>query len=293
MLRVLNTSTAQPVTCWVHMPDLANSCQQLAITSAAPSARRPQEQRRVIEKMQQLASAAAEGGPCASCRRLQPEEPLPPLECSQRAVIRSLTAQLAALQRQLAVLAAERDQCQERLRVLRVSLGSGHASEAAMDGLHDAAEGDCPDAWFLQGPDPAAAAAALPAIGPEDARLDHAAGMFALLRHHLKALQRAREQLAALQEQQHTGAGGDGPGGTPPLSHIAHAAAMLAAELPALQATVQVLQVEVASLLRSQTSVEGVRSGGWGGALAACSPGCCEGRATTHQEHAQFHTTCP
>ena len=64
-----------------------------------------QEQQEVIKKLQQYATAAAtsQAGSQESSRNA--EEPLPPLECSQRAVIRSLTAQLADLRRQLVQLA--------------------------------------------------------------------------------------------------------------------------------------------------------------------------------------------
>ena len=63
-----------------------------------------QEQQEVIKKLQQYATAAATGQAGSQESSRGAEEPLPPLECSQRAVIRSLTAQLADLRRQLVQL---------------------------------------------------------------------------------------------------------------------------------------------------------------------------------------------
>jgi hypothetical protein len=159
---------------------------------------------------------------------------------------------------------AERDQLQERLRTLRGSLGSGHAAEARdlIDLQQEAADFDTAPALDGPGP-PGFAGPRLPA--PGQGPLDHAAGMFALLRHHVKALTRAQEQLGALLQQQHQDqaqglAEGEHASAGPMLAQVAHAAAMLAAELPAMQATIQVLSTEVTYMLQEQHKLEGKRA---------------------------------
>lgn len=222
----------------------------------------------MIGRLQQYASQAAAGG--GHGRASASEEALPPLECSQRTVIRSLTAQLAGTQRALQQLGAERDALQDRLRALRGSLGSGHAAEVLID-LQQQEAGDpglAPGGLFVDAPP---GAAAPPPHGGrwQEEPVSHAEGMFALLRHHTKALGRAQEQLGAMLQQQGQGpeaAAGDGElGGASSavlLPQLAHAAAMLAAELPAMEATIQVFQAETLWLLQ--------RQGANGGSFRAC-----------------------
>jgi len=95
-----------------------------------------------------------------------------------------------------------------------------------------------------------------PITKPGQPQEDHTAGMFLLLRHQLKTLLHAQEQLASLLQQQHSAPQGHdfvGDSATSGmLGKVAHAAAMLAAELPAMQATIQVMAVEVTAMLRDQ-----------------------------------------
>lgn len=217
-----------------------------------------QEQRQVIARLQQYATAAAASQASSAERSRAENEPLAPLECSQRSVIRSLTVQLADLRRQLAHLTTDRDQLQERLRTLRGSLGTGRAAETLID-LQDAADPGVTQ-WEELGAMPGGprSSMSLP-VSPEEVSLEHAAGMFTLLRLHIKALARAQDQLTALvqqpaqQQQPQSDEGGERrPCSSPSVTKVAHAAAMLAAELPAVLATIQVLEAEVILLLSLQ-----------------------------------------
>ncbi len=71
----------------------------------------------MIEKLQQYASAASSQAAGSGRDRAAAEEPLAPLECSQRAVIRSLTVQLADLRRQLVQLSTGKLAWQRHIRI--------------------------------------------------------------------------------------------------------------------------------------------------------------------------------
>ncbi|GAB4814835.1 hypothetical protein N2152v2_001881 [Parachlorella kessleri] len=203
-----------------RLSSLENASLELAQLRAKCYAAAHEEQQEVIKKLQQYATAAA-------------------------------TSQAGAQEK--------RDQLQDRLRLLRGSLGSGHAAE--VQELIDMQE-PAADVFgvLFESPGPPGSASSRPApiAKPGRPQEDHTAGMFLLLRHHLKTLLRAQEQLASLlQQQQRSASQGhhsvvEDSAISGMLSKVAHAAAMLAAELPAMQATVQVMAVEITSLLRGQ-----------------------------------------
>eukprot|EP00887_Chlorella_sp_A99_P001787 scaffold19.g1787.t1 len=172
-----------------------------------------------------------------------------PLESSQRAVIRSLSLQVGSLRRQLATAARQRNQLQERLRTLRASLG-----RSSMDDIDEPAEegaGEEGEACVLS----VSAAADVGPEGSGDSR--QLLGMFPLLSQHLAVLQRVQEQLGAGTAPTSSGAGS---ARAPPTKdsllaaaqqQVSHSAAVLASELPALQATVQVMLAEARQLAQS------------------------------------------
>lgn len=205
-----------------------------------------QKQNKAIDKLQQYADAASsQTASAANCSRA--EELPSPLECSQRTVIRSLTLQLADVRRQLVHLCSERDQLRDRLRALRGSLGSGRAVEA-----HTSA--DIQDLEIFR-VDPGQLHVQAQTSAKQGS-LDHINGMFVLLDHHVNAVTKAHERLSVLLQcepplaQEQSQDGGFQQFGKceqhmrEVKSQVAHAAAMLAAELPAMQATIQVLSAE-------------------------------------------------
>lgn len=110
-----------------------------------------------------------------------------PLEASQRVVIRDLSARVAALTRQAACAASERDQAAERLATLRASLGSARGSNETTAHADDKplAATAVPSAAA-----PALLAAAgkiVPAAAPAEA--DALDGLCCMLGHHLDALE--------------------------------------------------------------------------------------------------------
>ena len=166
-----------------------------------------------------------------------------PAEASQRAVIRSLAAQVASLQQRL-----------------EQAGGSASGSAAASP----ACSGCGPQPQQQQQQQHAATA---PAAG---AGLAHLAGMFVLVKQQLTGLERMQQQLEAASSRKGAASasaaspgasaastspshssGGSGAGRY--LASTAHAAALLGAELPALRATVDVMEAEVRRMAAEAT----------------------------------------
>lgn len=164
-----------------------------------------------------------------------------PLEASQRAVIRSLATQVAELQRQL----------QQQAAAAGGSLVHGECS-----------------------------APAVPAAGPAG-DLSQLAGMLVLVRQQLAGLERIQRQLGAAKSSSNGNGSSRGPASpassalgrhdhspagrttaAPYLPDAAHMAALLGTELPALFATVDVMEAAVQCLAAEPTAASGV-VGSW------------------------------
>ena len=140
---------------------------------------------------------------------------------SQRAVMRSLALQVSNLQLRLEYAAEERLHLYDRLRLLGASDSSPLGATWGAD--------DGPAPWQLL---PLQA----PPLQPPFASEAHLPGLLLLLKQQLKCLDGVQQQLATSL--------GASTGATDP-SSLSLAAAVLSSELPALWATVSVIEAEV------------------------------------------------
>ncbi|KAL4423912.1 hypothetical protein ABPG75_001213 [Micractinium tetrahymenae] len=205
--------------------------------------------------------------PGAAC----PAAAASPLEPAQRAVIRSLAAQVASLQLRLEQAGLDRSSVHDRVQLLSASLARGAGSA-----------GDS-DSW-PPGPQPS-----LSGGGPAT-DTEALVGMVSLLKQQLAGLDRIQQQLETKSASSPRAASpASSSGSTSGVCHLpsaAHAAALLGTELPSLHATIAVLEAEVRRMVANAGASPAAAPASPDGALLclpAAAPACGQPAAASEE----------